>query len=237
MSFLSAFILILFGSGFKWDSRSVKALREPDCPCSAFSGVFHFGVMWGQCNWNCAKNAVANRKGQPAALVPQLWQLQTHKRERHKEGTVDQSNQKVVLKYSFLNQDVFLWSWAWSLSHLKLKHFILKQTISQLKRWKQILFSLILFCFTEWLQRSLQTNPKQFSSPPACLIHSLGSQMVSSQHANCKTHPLSLQGSCGAHMTDLRIKIARKKQQDQAVKMLTVCKRYRTTGYQRGLKS
>lgn len=102
---------------------------------------------------------------------------------------------------------------------------------------KTIFFFLILFCFPEWLQRSLQTNPKQFSSPPACLIHSLGSQMVSSQHANCKTHPLSLQGSCGPHMTDLRIKTARKKQQDQAVKMLTVCKRYRTTGYQRGLKS
>lgn len=140
MSFLLAFILISFGSGFRWDSRSVKALRESDCPCSAFSGVFHFGVMWGQCNWNYAKNTVANRKGQPVALVPQPWQLQTHKRERHKEGTVDQSNQKVLLKYSFLNQDVFLWNWAWSLSHLKLKHLILKQTMSQLKCWKQFFF-------------------------------------------------------------------------------------------------
>lgn len=59
--------------GFKRDSRSVRALKETLTVQVCFQCcLFHSGVMWGQCNWNYAKNAVANSKGQTTALVPQL---------------------------------------------------------------------------------------------------------------------------------------------------------------------
>jgi len=38
-------------------------------------------------------------------------------------------------------------------------------------------------------------------------------------------------------MTNGRIKIVRKQQQNQAIRMMAVCKRYRTTRYLKGWKS
>lgn len=104
---------------WRWLQMRLKVCEgtEGNCPCS----LFHFGVMWGQCNLNYPKKAVANRKGQPTAPEPQLWHTEGKKAQKK---PVDRNHWKVLLKYPFQNQDVSLWNWAWSLSHLKLKHFI-----------------------------------------------------------------------------------------------------------------
>lgn len=81
----------------------------------------------------CKKCSGKKERSAYSSGATALAAADTQEEKRPKEGTVDQKNEKVLLKYSFLNQDVSLWNWARSLSHLKLKYFILKQAMSQLK--------------------------------------------------------------------------------------------------------
>lgn len=151
------------------------------------SGFFQCSLLLMQLE-QCKKGSDKQEKSD-YRFMPQLWQFQTQGREKEEQQI------KIIEIFFFTaffsKQDCFIWNWAWSLCHLKLKFSILKQTMST-----ENIFFHILFCFIELFQNCLQINQKQFSSRQTCLIYSLlGCQMDSSQHAYCKTNSQSAQKS------------------------------------------